>query len=820
MLRITLTKEGESPQVSTFDKREITVGRTNANDLMIAEPGVSSHHARILFTGDGVTIIDLESTNGTFVNGERIRGPAMLQPGDEVYICAFQLDFELGGGAPQASAPPAADAPPMMGQPPAMDAGPQMLSSPAPVEAPEYPTPADAGPPPLAGDAPPPLDAPPMMGGDASGAPPPLDAPPMMDAPPPMAPAPAMPPMMDAGGDAPPPLGPPPSLEAPPDLAPPGDLPPPLTPPPGPLGAPPPAAPAPAAPVPAAPAPAAPAPAAPAPAGPPGDLPPPLTPPAPASPQPVPGGEEERSSPSMVSGQISPPEPALPETPAGLAPPPAAPEPMPPAPSPEPLPPVSAPPTPEPMVAPAASMPAAVAPSPEPATAAPTVSHALGMAPAMAPAPMAVAAPAPSVPPPPSSDLSDLKGPNAATEACARVFALVHYHLAPDGSLPPRDGTTRAEARREAQRLFTEVAQRVPEVQARPWANRLANELCGLGALSAPLAEPEVVDIFVHGPDRVLVHREGQALTPGNAMFSCPAAVDVVVRRLTQQPFGPDHPMIDARTTDGADVQAIHGSAANPGPLVTIHRDRAGATGAGLESLLQRRALPSGMATLLHHCVQAGLNILVSGGAGARTFPWLAALAAEAPEGERQVVVRPGTEPEALPANAVVVQARSMPPADGLSSAQRAVRGAMGLAPDRLVAHEVSGAEASDVLAAMGRGLRGAVVSVRAATADGALARLSALAGLAGDAPDAAARARHVGQTVDLIIALSRFADGHTRVTQLSEVTVSSAGSAQAVDLVTFDPATGRWAPTGVSPSLFAQLQRRGIAVDVSLLNE
>ena len=503
----------------------------------------------------------------------------------------------------------------------------------------------------------------------------------------------------------------------------------------------------------------------------------------------------------MVSGQISPPEPAPPETPAGLeVPPPAAPEPM--------APPVS-------------SMPAAFAPEPA-VTAAPTLASppVAPVAPVAAVAPVAPVAAAPALPPPPSSDLSDLKGPNAATEACARVFALVHYHLAPDGSLPPRDGETRAQARREAQRLFTEVAQRVSEVQARPWANRLANELCGLGALSAPLAEPEVVDIFVHGPDRVLVHREGQPLTPGNAKFSCPAAVDVVVRRLTGLPFGPQNPMIDARTAEGADIQAIHGSATNPGPLVTIHRDRAGETGAGLESLLQRRAMPSGMATLLHHCVQAGLNILICGGAGARTFPWIAALAAEAPEGERQVVVRPGAEPETLPSNAVVVQARSMPPTDGLSSAQRAVRGAMSLAPDRLVAHEVSGPEASDVLTAMGRGLRGAVVSVRATTADGALARLGALAGLAGNAPDAAARARHVGQTIDLIIAVSRFADGHTRVTQLSEVTISSAGAAQAVDLVIYDPASDRWTPTGVAPSLFAQLQRRGIAVDVSLLNE
>ena len=101
MLRITVSKPGAPPRSATFDKREITVGRTPANDLPIPEPGVSSAHARILVTDGDITLIDLESTNGTFVNGERIRGPALVQPGDEVYICAYRLDFELMAASPQ-----------------------------------------------------------------------------------------------------------------------------------------------------------------------------------------------------------------------------------------------------------------------------------------------------------------------------------------------------------------------------------------------------------------------------------------------------------------------------------------------------------------------------------------------------------------------------------------------------------------------------------------------------------------------------------------------------------------------------------------------
>ncbi|MCH9683671.1 MAG: FHA domain-containing protein, partial [Deltaproteobacteria bacterium] len=212
MLRITVTKDGESPQVSTFEQREITIGRTTANDLVIGEPGVSSNHARVLTTGDGLTLIDLESTNGTFVNGERIRGPALVQPGDEIYICAYRLDFNLGGSGPQ---PEAGGAPSNLAPPPIAD-GPPMVGAGGSFPAPEYPTPAELGPPPLGGapsnPAGPPT-MPPMMGGapapdeaPAMGAPPPLmDGPPMMGGPPMM--------------DAPPPVGAPPPVDAPPPLA-------------------------------------------------------------------------------------------------------------------------------------------------------------------------------------------------------------------------------------------------------------------------------------------------------------------------------------------------------------------------------------------------------------------------------------------------------------------------------------------------------------------------------------------------------------------------------------------------------------------------
>jgi pilus assembly protein CpaF len=127
----------------------------------------------------------------------------------------------------------------------------------------------------------------------------------------------------------------------------------------------------------------------------------------------------------------------------------------------------------------------------------------------------------------------------------------------------------------------------------------------------------------------------------------------------------------------------------------------------------------------------------------------------------------------------------------------------------------MTGAEAVDVFAAMGRGLQGTVVSTRAGSAAEGLSRLATLVGLAGDSANHVTRTIHVAQSVELLITLARFPDGHTRVTQVAEACLSPSGAPRAIDLVTIDPYTRNWTHTGVTPTFFAELQRRGIAVDM-----
>ncbi|TMF44420.1 MAG: FHA domain-containing protein, partial [Chloroflexi bacterium] len=79
----------------------LTIGRTPGNQLVLAEPKVSSHHAEIRPQGQDYAIVDLGSTNGTFVNDQRLASnvPSMLRTGDTIVIGDTRITYEVPGSA-------------------------------------------------------------------------------------------------------------------------------------------------------------------------------------------------------------------------------------------------------------------------------------------------------------------------------------------------------------------------------------------------------------------------------------------------------------------------------------------------------------------------------------------------------------------------------------------------------------------------------------------------------------------------------------------------------------------------------------------------
>jgi hypothetical protein len=79
-----------------LDRPVLRIGRGSMNEIVIQDSQSSRQHAEITRQGDQVIVRDLGSTNGTFVNGERITGPRLLQPGDQVRIGETSFSFHAG----------------------------------------------------------------------------------------------------------------------------------------------------------------------------------------------------------------------------------------------------------------------------------------------------------------------------------------------------------------------------------------------------------------------------------------------------------------------------------------------------------------------------------------------------------------------------------------------------------------------------------------------------------------------------------------------------------------------------------------------------
>ncbi len=124
----------------------VNIGRADYNDLVVPDPSVSTSHAKLQRREGVWVLVDLDSTNGTFVDGEQVKGEAPLAPGAAVRFGDVQLVFEptddaLGvakGGGTQVLRTPhsvAPNVPPMPAPPQAPPLPPASRSAPAPAPA-------------------------------------------------------------------------------------------------------------------------------------------------------------------------------------------------------------------------------------------------------------------------------------------------------------------------------------------------------------------------------------------------------------------------------------------------------------------------------------------------------------------------------------------------------------------------------------------------------------------------------------------------------------------------------------------------------------
>src|SRR6516165_2989277 len=108
MAKLVLLSAGMTGRVHELKVDKTTVGRVEDNTFQIPEPSVSSHHCEIFMRGNDVVVHDLNSTNGTFINGEKI-SETVLKPGQVLRLGQIEMRLETEGGG--GSAPVGASTP-------------------------------------------------------------------------------------------------------------------------------------------------------------------------------------------------------------------------------------------------------------------------------------------------------------------------------------------------------------------------------------------------------------------------------------------------------------------------------------------------------------------------------------------------------------------------------------------------------------------------------------------------------------------------------------------------------------------------------------
>ncbi len=383
-----------------------------------------------------------------------------------------------------------------------------------------------------------------------------------------------------------------------------------------------------------------------------------------------------------------------------------------------------------------------------------------------------------------------------------------------------RDAALRDRVLKAVARILDEVGTSMTDRKDRQRiVKEVADEALGLGPLEDFLADDRITEVMVNRRDQVYVEMDGK-LTITDATFTDDAQLLGVIERIVA-PIGrridEKSPMVDARLKDGSRVNAIIPPLALDGPCVTIRKfSREPLT---VKDLVGFGSFTAEMADFLRACVEAHLNILISGGTGSGKTTLLNVLSSFIPADERIVTVEDSAELQLKQPHVVRLETR---PAniegEGAIHIRDLVRNSLRMRPDRIVVGECRGSEALDMLQAMNTGHDGSLTTIHSNSPRDCLARLETLVMFAGlELPSKAIR-EQVTSAINLIIQQSRLADGSRRITGIAEVTGMEGQTITLQDIFSFKQTgmkdgkvEGRFVTTGFVPKFIHDLEARGI---------
>ncbi|HEV7888246.1 MAG TPA: ATPase, T2SS/T4P/T4SS family [Acidimicrobiales bacterium] len=322
-------------------------------------------------------------------------------------------------------------------------------------------------------------------------------------------------------------------------------------------------------------------------------------------------------------------------------------------------------------------------------------------------------------------------------------------------------------------------------------AERAFRNLAGYGPLEPLLADDDVWEVMVNGPDQVFVRRHKGPSGYHDEVFHDD---EHVVRTLTKilddaatshRKLDPAEGLQDAQLDTGARLHIVHGDIGRDGHVLVNIRRFTGVRFRSLDELVAMDMLDHRVAGFLRACVRARLSVLFAGPPGSGKTTLLTCCAAELDPSLRVVVAEEVFETDVPLPNVAHMQTRPARPDRPEVDLRRLVAGFLRMAPDIAIVGEVRDREALPLLLTLSSGVKG-FTTIHAGSARQALTRLRFICQLAdtrSELPLGALNAL-VTEAVDVVVHCARLGD-RVQVTEVVAVEDMQGGPEAAAFTVT-----------------------------------
>jgi pilus assembly protein CpaF len=339
------------------------------------------------------------------------------------------------------------------------------------------------------------------------------------------------------------------------------------------------------------------------------------------------------------------------------------------------------------------------------------------------------------------------------------------------------------------------------------------------------LDDDTISEIMVNGPKNIYIERKGK-LHRVPITFESNDHVMRVIDRIVA-PLGrridESSPYVDARLPDGSRVNAVIPPIALVGPTLTIRKFSKNPI--SVEQLIQFGSISQESVQFLKACVEARLNIVISGGTGSGKTTLLNVMSSFIPNDERIITIENAAELQLRQEHVVTLESR--PPnieGRGEVSIRDLVINSLRMRPERIIVGECRGGETLDMLQAMNTGHDGSMTTAHANSPRDAISRIETMCLMAGmDLPVRAIREQIAG-AVDLITQQSRMKDGTRKVTYITEISGMEGDVISMTDIFVFEQTgvengkiIGRLRPTGLRPKFMDKIDAAGIHLPPSI---